>query len=68
MRLNTTIVIGALIFVFGAFITGGELVQGGGGGGIFGAVLVGPLLIVFGFVLVRLGLRPKRFSRRKSVA
>lgn len=64
MRLNVTVVVGALIFVFGGFITGGELFQGGGGGGPYGAVLVGPLLIVFGIVLVTIGSRPKRFSKR----
>jgi hypothetical protein len=31
MRLNVTVIIGAFVFVFGAFITGMELVQGGGG-------------------------------------
>jgi uncharacterized membrane protein YkvI len=66
MRLNVTVIIGAFVFVFGAFITGMELVQGGGGGGgIYGAVLAGPLLIVFGIVVIKIGSRPKRFSRRK---
>jgi uncharacterized membrane protein YkvI len=66
MRLNATVIFGGLVFVLGAFITGMELVQGGGGGGgIFGAILAGPLLVVFGAVLVKIGSRPKRFSRRK---
>jgi len=64
MRLNATVVVGALIFVLGGFITGGELFQGGGGGGIYGSILPGPLLIVFGIVLVTVGSRPKRFSKR----
>jgi uncharacterized membrane protein YkvI len=65
MRLNVTTIFGAFVFVFGAFITGMELVQGGGGGGIYGAILAGPLLIVFGIVLMKFGSRSKRFSRRK---
>jgi|GEM_PF-6782882 hypothetical protein len=65
MRLNVTVVVGALVFVFGAFITGLGLAESGGGGGIYGSVLPGPLLIVFGIVLVTVGSRPKRFSKRK---
>jgi hypothetical protein len=65
MRLNLTIISGALIIVFGAFITGFELSQGVGGGGIYGAVLAGPVLIVLGFALIRFGSRRKRFSKRK---
>ena len=65
MRLSVTVVVGALVFVFGAFITGFDLFQGGGGGGgPFGAVLAGPLLVVFGFVLVTFGSIPKRFSKK----
>jgi hypothetical protein len=36
MRLNVTVVVGALVFVFGAFITGLGLAESGGGGGIYG--------------------------------
>jgi hypothetical protein len=64
LRLNVTIIVGALVFVFGTFLTGMEVIQGGGGG-IYGAVLAGPLLIVFGFVLVMFGSRRKRFSKRR---
>ena len=64
--MSVTIVVGALIFIFGAFITGFDLFQsGGGGGGPFGAVLAGPLLAVFGLVVMTLGSRRKRFSKRK---
>jgi hypothetical protein len=65
MRLNVTIIVGALVFIFGAFITGLELSQGGGGGGVYGSVFVGVVLIVFGFVIMQFGSRPKRFSKRK---
>jgi hypothetical protein len=66
MRLNVTVIVGALVFIFGAFITGLELSQGGGGGGgVYGSVFVGAVLIVFGFVIMQLGSRPKRFSKRK---
>jgi hypothetical protein len=62
MRLNVTMVIGALVFVFGAFITGTVLVEGGG---VFGSILPGPILIVLGIVLIKIGSRPKGFSKRK---
>jgi hypothetical protein len=65
MRLNVTIIVGALVFIFGAFITGLELSESGGGGGVYGSVFVGAVLIVFGFVIMQLGSRPKRFSKRK---
>jgi hypothetical protein len=63
MRLNVTVIVGVFVFVFGAFITGVELLSVGGGG-IFGAVLAGPVLIVFGVVLILYGSRPKRYSRK----
>jgi hypothetical protein len=72
MRLNVTVIFGAFAFIFGAFafifgafITGLELSQAGGGGGIYGSVFVGVVLIVFGFVIMEFGSRPKRFSKRK---
>jgi hypothetical protein len=66
MRLNVTVIFGAFAFIFGAFITGLELSQaGGGGGGVYGSVFVGVVLIVFGFVIMEFGSRPKRFSKRK---
>jgi hypothetical protein len=65
MRLNVTVIVGALVFIFGAFITGLELSQGGGGGGVYGSVFVGAVLIVFGIVIMQFGSRPKRFSKRK---
>ena len=63
MRLNVTVVVGALVLVFGAFITGTGLTESGGGGGIFGSILPGPLLMVFGIVLMKIGSKPKRFSK-----
>jgi hypothetical protein len=51
--------------VFGAFITGLGLIESGGGGGIYGSILPGPLLLVFGIVLMAIGSRPKRFSKHK---
>jgi hypothetical protein len=65
MRLNVTVIVGALVFIFGAFITGLELSESGGGGGIYGSVFVGVVLIVFGFVIMQFGSRPKRFAKRK---
>jgi hypothetical protein len=65
MRLNVTVIVGALVFIFGAFITGLELSQMGGGGGVYGSVFVGVVLIAFGFVIMQFSSRPKRFSKRK---
>ncbi|MGD0638840.1 MAG: hypothetical protein ABSA72_12455 [Nitrososphaerales archaeon] len=36
-----------------------------GGGGIFGAVLAPVILVVFGIVLMTLGMRRKRYSKRR---
>jgi hypothetical protein len=44
MKLNVTTIVGALVFIFGAFITGLELSQSGGGGGVYGSVFVGVVL------------------------
>jgi hypothetical protein len=67
IRLNFFVIVGAGMFVFGLFITGVELLTSGlvSSAGVFGETLPSVLLVVLGIVLIRVGTRPKRFSRRK---
>jgi hypothetical protein len=65
LRFNLTLLAGGIVIALGVLDTGFQIASGGVGGGVFGAVLTGPLLLIFGLVLVILGSRSRRrFSRR----
>jgi hypothetical protein len=65
LKLNLTLLAGGIVIALGVLDTGFQITSGGVGGGVFGAVLTGPVLLIFGLVLIIYGSRPKgRFSRR----
>ncbi len=66
MRLTFFLLAGLLFLISGVFITVATLPGSlSGGGGIFGAVLAPVVLVVLGIVLMVVGTRPKRYSKRR---
>ncbi|MGA2199511.1 MAG: hypothetical protein ABSG45_06195 [Nitrososphaerales archaeon] len=67
MRLTLLFVAGFCVTFFSVLCTAAALFEGflAGGGGVFGVVLAPVILVVMGIVLVMLGTRRKRYSKRR---
>ena len=67
MRLTLFFLAGLLVTFSSVLFTVVSLFEGSlaGGSGLFGAVLAPVVLVVFGIVLMMLGTRQKRYSKRR---
>jgi hypothetical protein len=66
VRVTLFFVAGLCVVFFSVFIIVATLPDSlGGGGGVFGAVLGPVVLVVFGIVLMVVGMRPKRYSKHR---
>jgi hypothetical protein len=67
LRLNLFVIVGACLVFAGLFTTAVLVFRGGLGSsmGVFGVMMPSVLSLVLGIALIKVGTRPKRFSRRR---
>jgi hypothetical protein len=67
MKLNLFVIVGACLVFAGLFTTVVLVFRGGLGSsmGVFGVTMPSVLSLVLGISLIKVGTRPKRFSRKR---